>query len=752
MFKTNGKNQLIFPSLLVSAMLLAITTGNRWFWLVVCYFFLVLCCKRLWWLLAVAVFCGFFCLWRFQQWPQLSSAIPEEKACQLTCQVQEDTIEINGDRVTFDAWSNGEKLAVTIYAKQEELVAWRTSRAYDLQLKAQGTFSKGMPQRNLGGFSYRNYLFAHGYSGSFRIEKILDRTIIPAKFSVASLRGSLITHVEIAFPQKTALYLKALLFGHKDGTFQSVAQGFKQSGILHLFSISGLHLWFFFGLVDKFLRRLGLTKEESFLPMIVVLAGGFWLFGGSASVLRATWAVFLQRVLALGHWRLSSLDRFSLVLIGVQLVWPTYLLTTGGQLSLYLAWLLLYVAHQAGKWRQGLWLSILPAPLMMYLFAEWSWAGGVLTVLCVPLFSWILLPGSLLLLVFSLLGTLPEVVLKLVEAFFTLLGTILSGGSGLSWITGQPPVLLVAGCLLGGLALFERRSKWTVVVTVFLPLLVGSFPLDQRISFVDVGQGDSIVFRSRGNREVTILDTGGRLNFKASWAVGYQAPNSEYTLIPFLKAQGIRRISRLILTHGDVDHMGDALSLFQTFAIEELLLPAGCQEHENIQKLLTQLPAKTLVREILAPERIGGAFSLEVLSPRTPGKGENEDSLVLSARLGQQRFLFTGDLDQAGEKQLLRDYPDLRADVLKIGHHGSRSSTAPEFLQQLQVSEAVISCGYKNSFGHPHVEVLTALKAGEVKVWRTDQQGMIYYSNHNSEVAWVRKDWQKPSVSGRIMR
>lgn len=752
MFQTRERNQLIFPSLLVSSALLAITTGNRWFWLVVIYFFLVLCWKRQWRLLAVAVFCGFFCLWRFEQWPTRASTATEDETCQLICEVQADTIEINGDRVTFDARGAKGKLAVTIYAPKDELTHWRTLRSYNLQLKAQGTLSKGAPQRNLGGFSYQNYLFAHGYSGSFQVKKILERKTTQAKLSVTSIRGGLITHVETIFSPQTALYLKALLFGHKDGAFQSVAQGFKQTGILHLFSISGLHLWFFFGLIDKLLRRLGLTKEESFLPMVLVLLGGFWLFGGSASVLRASCAVFLQRFLALGNWHLSALDRFSIVLLGVQVIWPTYLLTTGGQLSLYLSWLLLYVTQRSGKWQQGIWLSILPAPLMMYLFAEWSWAGGILTVLCVPLFSWVLLPGSILFLGVSLVVTLPEAVLKFIEAFFTILGSVLNGGSMFSFITGQPPLLLVIGCLLGGVYLYEHRSKWTVVVAIFLPLLVGSFPMDQRISFVDVGQGDSIVFRSRGNQEVTVLDTGGRLDFKASWAKGYQAANSEYTLIPFLKAQGVRRISRLILTHGDVDHMGDAFSLFQSFTIEELLLPAGCQEHENIQQLLRQLPKTTLVREILAPAYIGGVFSLEALSPRTPGKGENEDSLVLSARLGQQRFLFTGDLDQAGEKQLLRDYPHLRADVLKVGHHGSRSSTAPEFLHQLGVSEAVISCGRKNSFGHPHAEVLTALNEANVKVWRTDQQGMVYYSGQHSEAAWVRKDWQNPSVSGRIMR
>ncbi|MDT2757055.1 DNA internalization-related competence protein ComEC/Rec2 [Enterococcus asini] len=749
MRQNDWQNQLIFPSLLVSFLLLAFATDVWWLWLVVIYFLIVLCCKKQWRLVAVAVFCGFFCLLRWQEWPDKPTNT-EERQVELIFTVLRDTIEINGDRVYFDGKTNSGKVAVTTYIEREDLSLWQGLRSKTGKITGKGVFSTGQPQRNLKGFSYADYLWTNGYEGNFQLQKIYQWQMISGKFSVREIRGWLIHHVETTFPAKTALYLKALLFGYKDAAFHELAIDFKKTGILHLFSISGMHLWFFFGLLDKGLRRLRLTKVESFFPMTLALFSGVILFGASASVLRASLAFFVNRVLSLTNQKLSAMDRFALILLVLQFFWPTFLLTASGQLSLYLAWLLIYLT--SGSFKNALWLTVLPAPLLMYLFSEWSWIGGLLTILCIPLFSWGLLPGALFLLAGSLLVSFSQSLLQKIEAFSNVFGQLFGQGTWFSIITGQPPWWIVVGCLLISLFLYEKKSKWVVLVTIVVPLVTASLPLKEQISFVDVGQGDSIVLQSRGNREVTVIDTGGKVNFKEKWAQGTSRANSEYTLIPFLKAQGVRRISRLILTHGDADHMGDAFTLFREFPVDELIVTPGCLTEEKQRGFLQRIPKSTKVREVLAGTRLEGAFSLQVLAPNTPGKGENKDSLVIYSEMSGKRFLFMGDLEQVGEKALLKRYPTLKADVLKIGHHGSRSSTAPEFIEKLQVKEAIISCGEKNRFGHPHEEVLQTLADENVQIYRTDLQGMIYYSAGDNQASWVRQDWQKATVNGRIVR
>lgn len=749
MKQNNWQNQLIFPSLLVSFLLLALATEFWWLWLGFTYLLIVLCCKKQWRLVAVAVFCGFFCLLRWQEWPTKPTDTTEKQLV-LTFTILGDTIEINGDRVRFDGKTASGKVLVTTNVTKEERNLWHNQRSKTSKITAKGIFSRGQSRRNLEGFSYEDYLWTNGYEGKFHLQEIQQWQKTPVKFSVHEIRGGFIQHMETVFLPKTALYLKALLFGYKDAAFQELALDFKKTGILHLFSISGMHLWFFFGLLDKGLRRLRLTKEESFLPMTLALLAGVILFGTSASVLRASLAFFVNRILTVTGKSFSAMDRFALVLLVLQFFWPTILLTTSGQLSLYLAWLLIYLKN--GRYKNVFWLTILPAPLLMYLFSEWSWIGGVLTILCIPLFSWGILPGTLALVAGSCIVSLPQSLLQGIEVFFNFFGQFFGQGSWFSFITGKSPWWLVLACLLSSLFLYEKKSKWVVVVSLVVPIMVASLPLNERISFVDVGQGDSIVLQSRGNREVTVIDTGGQLSFKEEWAQGITRANSEYTLIPFLKAQGVRRISRLILTHGDEDHMGDALTLFREFSIDELIVASGCLTQEKQASFLNRVPQSTKIREVLAGERLGGAFSLQVLAPNVPGKGENKDSLVIYGRMKDKRFLFTGDLEQAGEKALIKRYPTLKTDVLKVGHHGSRSSTSPEFIEALCVKEAIISCGEKNRFGHPHEEVLQTLSDRNVQIYRTDQQGMIYYTSGSNQAAWVKQGWQKPVVNGRIVR
>jgi len=115
---------------------------------------------------------------------------------------------------------------------------------------------------------------------------------------------------------------------------------------------------------------------------------------------------------------------------------------------------------------------------------------------------------------------------------------------------------------------------------------------------------------------------------------------------------------------------------------------------------------------------------LQVLAPES-GAGQNEDSMVIKTKVGDKTFLFTGDLEQAGEKKLIRDYPNLKVDILKLGHHGSRTSTAPEFVAAIDPQFGIVSSGRNNRYGHPHEEVLETLV--NQTVLRTDQQGMIQF-------------------------
>lgn len=200
-------------------------------------------------------------------------------------------------------------------------------------------------------------------------------------------------------------------------------------------------------------------------------------------------------------------------------------------------------------------------------------------------------------------------------------------------------------------------------------------------------------------------------------------------LVPFLQKEGIKTIDKLIVTHGDADHIGDALDLLSSITVKEVVF--GRKEQDAVlEKVLKKQALEKRVKISVVGEgeswRINEA-EFFVLSPKGKEKGENDSSIVIWAKLGGLTWLFTGDLEEAGEKFIVSTYPELRANILKVAHHGSKTSSADPFLSLVRPSVAIISVGERNRYGHPHKEVIERFKKIGTEIWRTDKQGAISY-------------------------
>ncbi|MED3841520.1 DNA internalization-related competence protein ComEC/Rec2 [Niallia circulans] len=274
-----------------------------------------------------------------------------------------------------------------------------------------------------------------------------------------------------------------------------------------------------------------------------------------------------------------------------------------------------------------------------------------------------------------------------------------------------------------------------------LPLLLMSvqfinnvYPSKGEITFIDVGQGDSILIQLPFNKGTYLIDTGGTVNFpKEDW----QKRKNPYevgakTVVPFLKSKGIRTIDKLILTHGDLDHIGGSTAIIEQLHVKEIMYPNvkgdWSIEEEHLLKLVEkkQIP----IRFIQAGQKWStGKESFMVLAPiEKENLTKNNSSIVLFAKIAGITWLFTGDLEKEGELALMNKYPDLREiDVLKVGHHGSKTSSTSEFMERLKPKIAVISVGINNRYHHPSLDVLTILEDYQVKVFRTDENGGISF-------------------------
>jgi competence protein ComEC len=280
-----------------------------------------------------------------------------------------------------------------------------------------------------------------------------------------------------------------------------------------------------------------------------------------------------------------------------------------------------------------------------------------------------------------------------------------------------------------------------LAVILIHPFDPNTYPGTLEMTAVDVSQGDSLLLVAPGG-ETLLVDGGGlpRINGKPP-----RLDTGEGVVSPYLWARGFRRLDIVALTHADQDHIGGLEAILRNFQPRELWL-AAIPDHAPMQLLLAT--ARELGIRIVrkrAGDRIDlSGAAIEVLAPETArdgGRQNNNESLVLRARFGRRAFLLTGDAERQEEYELTAASAPLRADVLKLGHHGSKTSSTAAFLDAVHPTFAVISAGQDNQFRHPHDEVLARLAERGIQVLRTDRQGLVTVRTDGNRITAETQRW-----------
>lgn len=252
------------------------------------------------------------------------------------------------------------------------------------------------------------------------------------------------------------------------------------------------------------------------------------------------------------------------------------------------------------------------------------------------------------------------------------------------------------------------------------------------VHFIDVGQGDSVLVESEG--QYMLVDAGEN--------------DQGDTVVTYLHSLGIDTLNYVIGTHPHSDHIGGLDDVINNFKIDNIIMPAKEHTTKTYEDVLAAIESQGL--KIIAP-LVGttyqlGSASFEIIAPNKDyGDDLNDWSVGIKIINGNNSFVMCGDAESQSETDISNNSIDISADVLKLGHHGSSTSSSDEFLNKVNPTYAVISCGMGNSYGHPHKETMDKLAARGIQIYRTDEQGTIIASSDGTSITWSTQ----PSVSGK---
>ena len=665
---------------------------------------------------------------------------------------------INGDRLSFQVEDQNKNIVQLSY-KMKSASEKKQMRQLHAGVSCIFDGERKEPQiaRNFHEFNYRDYLYKQNIHFILEATYISEcrKTSLSLVQWILLLRQQAILGVTEMFPEQSGAFMNALLFGDRQQMTFEVEEQYQQFGLVHLLAISGSHIVLLMVIMYFILLRSGVTREIAtvclifFIPIYMILAGA------SPSVIRASITGVLMLIAFMCSIRLSSLDALSITAICMLIFDPYLVFNIGFQFSFVGSFALLLSAPLLlesgnGVIRNSIYISLISqlvsTPILLYHFGYYSPYSIFLNILYVPFLSLIVLPCSIIILIcLPIIPFLAKSFANVLSIGLNLSNDFLSYCESLPFTRlnfGQTPILLVAlycVSIISVLMVWERRiSKGMMFIFagIFLFISTGHyvypyFRESGSVTFLDVGQGDAILIRLPYDQEIYLIDTGGtiRLN-KEEW----QRKKHEFSvgndiLIPYLQKEGIKKIDKLIVTHGDADHIGAAQELLSNITVKEVVF--GRKEQEAI--LEKAVKKQALEKEVKISEveegeswRVNEA-EFFVLAPTGKERSENNASIVLWAKLGGITWLFTGDLEEEGEKGLVATYPDLRADVLKVAHHGSNTSSITPFLSAVQPNIAIISVGERNRYGHPHKEVIERFEKMGIEIWRTDKQGAISY-------------------------
>ena len=626
--------------------------------------------------------------------------------------------KISENKLTIN-FKDKENLIVNYYFKTEEEKNYYINNIfYGSLVKINGILRDPSSNTILNTFNYRNYLYYK------RIYKIVDSSSINVDNSNISLFYKFKNYINnIIESRNNSEYIKTFILGDKSNINEENYNDFKFLGITHLFAISGMHITLFSTVLLFIIDRHKRNKNIAIIIVLILLFIYGLLCSFPASIRRA-YVFFL--LLSLNKMFKLNIKTIYLLLLTIAInifIDPFIVYDIGFLYSIVITFGLIISSKYLEK---GNYLfKLLKVSLITFLFSlpitvNNNYVINILSpinnVVIVPLVSFIIYPLSILTFLIPIFNPIFDIFIEILLFINNLLLKI----NIINIVIPKFNVYLIILYYLLLLITFFKNKKIIIFNVLLITFLKVSIYFDSNtyVYFLDVGQGDSTLIINRNYSSITLIDTGGKIS------------NSKYRLIDntivFLHSIGIDRINNLILTHGDYDHMGEAINLINNFKVDRVIFNCGIfnELESELIKILDE-------KKITYSSCIDELNNLKLLKTKEYDN-ENDNSNVIYTEINGYKFMFMGDAGVNKEKDILKRYNISNIDVIKVGHHGSRTSSSKEFIKNVNPRYSIISVGKKNRYGHPNKEVLDNLK--DSKIYRTDEDGSIMFKIKNDKL------------------
>ena len=618
--------------------------------------------------------------------------------------------EVKEDKITIEIKAK-EKLLITYKYQDKEF----NNLSYGDKIKVKGTLITPSKNTNQNTFNYQKYLYYK------KIYYLVEATSIN---KIANNHNYLYTIKNILYQKidklKSSNYIKTLLFC--DNTLsKEIKESYRINGISHLFSVSGMHINFFVSIIYLYLNKITYNKRIKYLITNIFIIIYLILFP-SSSLLRSAVMSILYSINYLLKLKIKKID-ILLLTLGVSLLINPFIIYDLGYIYSYTITFFLVLSSSTlknkNKINKIIYISLLSflvsIPITIYNSYEINIISILLNIILVPIISIIILPLTILTYIFPILDS----ILYLFTSTLETISLFISKIKITKIIFPKPSLLIIALYYIIFLLSYQNKKYFYLNIILLIIIYISPY-LNSNFEIVmfEVGEADCHLIKYPYNKNTILIDTGKN---------EYKIKNE---VIPYLKSIGIKKIDYLIITHGDLDHMGEGINLVNNFKVEKVIF--NCGPYNDLeQELIKVLDIKKIKYYSCIKELNIDNNKLYFLQTKEYDN-ENDNSNVIYSELNVYKFMFMGDAGIDKEKDILDKYNLSNVDVLKVGHHGSKTSSSKEFINVINPKYSIISVGKNNRYGHPNKEVLENLENS--KIYRTDEDGSIMFKIKNNEL------------------